>query len=116
MRTRLGSERYLIGIALVLSPLDPAKIGVRRRGLYSVQGSDVVVALESLRSGNHDRPGLIYPSIVASLAADPSFSDTKPEATWFSLDGVKRRKPDVQTVRGGQIPARHLTREISHLY
>lgn len=40
--------------------------------------------------------------IIASLAADPTFSDTQPEATWFSLDGVKRRKPDVQTVRGGQ--------------
>lgn len=40
--------------------------------------------------------------IVASLEADPAFSDTKTEATWFGLDGVKRRKPDVQTVRDGQ--------------
>ena len=40
--------------------------------------------------------------IEASLAADPSFSDTKPEAAWFGLDGVRWRKPDVKTVRSGQ--------------
>lgn len=40
--------------------------------------------------------------IVASLEADPNFSETRTEATWFGLDGVRRRKPDVQTVRGGQ--------------
>ena len=40
--------------------------------------------------------------IVASLAADPAFSETRPEATWFALDGIRRRKPDVQTVRDGQ--------------
>ena len=40
--------------------------------------------------------------IVASLAADPSFTETRTEATWFGLDGVRRRKPDVQTVRNGQ--------------
>lgn len=40
--------------------------------------------------------------IQASLAADPTFTDTRPEATWFSLDGVRRRKPDIQTTHGAQ--------------
>ena len=40
--------------------------------------------------------------IVASLAADPSFAETRPEAAWFGMDGVRWRKPDVQTVRHGQ--------------
>lgn len=40
--------------------------------------------------------------IVSSLAADPSFADTQTEATWFGLDGMRWRKPDVQTVRNGQ--------------
>ena len=40
--------------------------------------------------------------IVESLAADPTFSDTQKEATWFAQDGVRWRKPDVQTIRGRQ--------------
>lgn len=40
--------------------------------------------------------------IEVSLAADPAFSETKAEATWFGLDGVRWRKPDVQTKRQGQ--------------
>ena len=40
--------------------------------------------------------------IEASLAVDPGFSETKPEAAWFGMDGVRWRKPDVQTVRSGQ--------------
>lgn len=35
--------------------------------------------------------------IEASLAADPSFSGTETEATWFEQDGVRWRKPDIQT-------------------
>lgn len=40
--------------------------------------------------------------IVASLAADPTFTNTQTEATWFGLDGVRWRKPDVQTTHGTQ--------------
>jgi hypothetical protein len=40
--------------------------------------------------------------IVASLAADPSFSETQKEATWFAQNGERWRKPDVQTVRSGK--------------
>lgn len=40
--------------------------------------------------------------IVASLTADPTFTNTQTEATWFGLDGVRWRKPDVQTTHGTQ--------------
>ena len=40
--------------------------------------------------------------IEASLAADPTFTETKQEATWRDIDGVRWRKPDIQTVRDGQ--------------
>lgn len=40
--------------------------------------------------------------IEASLAADPTFTETKQEATWRDIDGVRWRKPDIQTVRHGQ--------------
>jgi len=40
--------------------------------------------------------------IVASLNADASLSDTRVEAAWHALEGVRWRKPDVQTTRGEQ--------------
>lgn len=40
--------------------------------------------------------------IVASLKADPSFSESRVEASWHALEGVRWRKPDVQTTRGEQ--------------
>lgn len=40
--------------------------------------------------------------IEASLAADPAFTKTRQEARWRDIGGVRWRKPDIQTVRGGQ--------------
>lgn len=40
--------------------------------------------------------------IEASLLADPTFTETRQEATWRDIGGVRWRKPGIQTIRGGQ--------------